>query len=347
MDTIRKLLSLTAPGEAAIAKENPFENFTLRDEIILHSSFCNAVRLISSAHQKYRTTKVVEWHTITGQSGSGKTTLINYYHSHFPSVETREKRISPVIVVNTPGSPSVKDLSEAILASLGDPNPTSGAPSNKRSRILVLLKKCEVELILMDEFQHFADTGRVKVAANAAEWLKVLCNEAKLPVIFFGLPRCVRVAAINNQLKRRCGAPFYLAPFLFESEVDKKKFRGILKSFDKLLPVRSSPPLHEANLAKAFYFASNGLLDYVIKIIDDAVWMAGQRTLSVINPLVFAQAFHNKVWSGAPKNLNPFLEGSEHRSLIRPGEPFAGWDDPAQYTELGLSQDYLSNALQS
>jgi TnsA endonuclease N terminal len=77
---------------------------------------------------------------------------------------------------------------------------------------------------------------------------------------------------------------------------------------------------------------SCGLFDYVSKIIDRAVLIAGERGYTALTLKTFAEAFQDEVWRDAPKRLNPFNDKAVLRSLTKNGEPFEIWDDPGQYT---------------
>jgi hypothetical protein len=90
--------------------------------------------------------------------------------------------------------------------------------------------------------------------------------------------------------------------------------------------------LSEANLAQRFYFASHGLFDYIVKIVDDAVSRGGSGPGGQVTQLDFALAFKRVIWFGAPDTLNPFMENATLRLLNKALEPFDIWDDVTHYT---------------
>ncbi len=187
-----------------------------------------------------------------------------------------------------------------------------------------------MELIIVDEFQHFFDSRLITQARKVTDWLKNLFNIAGIPVVLVGLPRSVMVIRMNPQLKRRFSSPFYLRPFGFEVDKEQKEFRGVLKIIHGKLPL-SCPELHEANLARRFYFASCGLFDYIAKIVDRAVLTAGEQNQTTLTLKHFANAYQEEVWRDVPERLNPFTEEAVLRPLTKNGEPFEVWDDPNQY----------------
>lgn len=330
MDAFNKLFEVFSKHQAGLRNRNPYENFTIENHIVEHRAFCQALQRVTNLHKRGLSAGVAGGLLITGQTGSGKTTLLKFYKSYFPPREERARRVVPVLFVTTPDSPSVKDFAETILTALGDPAASKGYAKEKTERIYQYLQKCGVELILIDEFQHFYDSGKRSQAKKVTDWLKNLFNIAKIPVVLAGLPRSFMVVRNNPQLRRRFASPFYLRPFSFDSDDGRKEFRGVLKAVHDKLPL-PCPMLHEANMAQRFYYATHGLFDYVKKIIDGAVWEAGENGLEALNQELFEQVFEKEIWPDAPKQLNPFNKRAKFRLLNKSGEPFEIWDDPAQY----------------
>lgn len=329
MNAFDKLFSIFSRNDKLQAA-NPFAEFTIRKTIVEHPVFCEAIKKIANLHQRGLAAKVAGGLLITGQTGSGKTTLAEFYRDHFPQRNEPDRTVTPVLLVTTPESPSVKNLAEAILIALGDPAAAKGTTEEKTRRIFRFLTECRVELIIVDEFQHFYDSGKVSQARKVTDWMKNLFNIAAIPVVLVGLPRSIMVIRMNPQLKRRFSSPFYLRPFDIETDKAQKDFRGILKSIHATLPLQC-PELHEANLARRFYYASCGLFDYLAKIIDQAILLAGERKHSSLSLKLFATAFQEEVWRDVPRRLNPFDEKAILRPLTKNGEPFEIWDDPKQY----------------
>ena len=130
-DEIQQLLSLgmgTGPAlPAAVAL------FTLRRDVLQHPRFNAAVREIARIHQRGRSAGVAEGALFVGQTGSGKSTLLRFYADRFPRSTGGEAAKIPVLVVETPESPSVKDLAEAMLMHLAIPPPRKARPRSRRN----------------------------------------------------------------------------------------------------------------------------------------------------------------------------------------------------------------------
>lgn len=79
------------------------------------------------------------------------------------------------------------------------------------------------------------------------------------------------------------------------------------------------------------YYATHGLIDYIVKVLDDAVAMSGAKSGQVLGSKHLVSAFKRQVWAECPDWINPFL-AEKLRLLIQPREPFCDWDDPGQYS---------------
>lgn len=117
-----------------------------------------------------------------------------------------------------------------------------------------------------------------------------------------------------------------MRPFGFETAQEQKEFRALLKTIQTKLPC-DCIKLSDANVARSFYYATHGLFDYIVKIIDDAVSRGGTGPQGKIAINDFASAFKSTVWMDAPDELNPFSGMKTFRHLTALGEPFEILDD--------------------
>jgi hypothetical protein len=131
-------------------------------------------------------------------------------------------------------------------------------------------------------------------------------------------------------MRRRFGAPLYMSPFSFYDSKNKLEFRGVLKALQSSLPIECTD-LSEPNMARRFYFATHGLMDYIIKILDDVVSRCGADGKIRIELADLANSFRRAIWMSAPDELNPFSGMKTFRLLNKPFEPFDVWDDIYQY----------------
>lgn len=303
----------------------PATHFSLKGRVIQYPVYLGARDRIARLHARGVVAGTAEGLLLTGPAGSGKSTLLASYAASFPPEESKDRTVIPVLMVDTPSGPTVKNLTEVILRTLGDPLATRGSAETKTRRIYWLLKECRVQLLVIDEFNHFYDSSDRRQATQVTDWLKNVINVAQIPVVLAGLPRSESVVRANPQLARRFSSRYSLRPFAFGSETEQFEFRALLRALQSSLPL-PAPILYEANLARRFFIASAGLIDFVIKTIEGAVVAAALEDASELALHHFAEGFREKVWRDAPDALNPFSENSVLRPLTRVGEPFELWE---------------------
>lgn len=325
-DDILNFLPLNHPAR----KTHSLHDFTLRKELIAFPTFQKTVEEIALLHYRRRQSEVSEGLLVYGQHGSGKSTAITHYLSQFKPKRVAGVSRIPVLFSLTPDTPSVVSLSEALLTSLGDPLAKRGTAATKLNRIVHFFKECGVEMLVLDEFQHFYDTHRILEGRRVSDWLKNLMNLTGICIVLVGLPRSIAALNANPQLRRRFRAPLHHAEFRFNDAAAQREFRALLSALEQRLPVRCTPSLAEPEVARRMYYATHGLIDYVVKIIDGAVAMSGVRTGESIGLEALASAFKNEVWKECPDWINPFLT-EKLRLLTQDKEPFGDWDEPHQY----------------
>lgn len=309
-------------NQATPSSEGDLGLFSLRGEILQHRRLREVICLIAELHQYSLENVVGGGLLVSGPSGVGKTSLLRSYAGWFPADHQGKVSTYRVLSITTPSSPTVKSLAEAILVALGDPMARKGSAEEKTFRIYKLLAACNVELLIIDEFQHFYYTHSVIEFRRISDWLKNLISLSGLAVVLAGLPESEVVIKSNEQLNRRFSSRYYLSGFTGLDPDDFDEFRAILKVFDAKLPIRPLRPLHEANLARRFLVASNGLLDYVRKILETSVAVASSAAMPTLDLPIYALAFRRSVSADISDRLNPFHPESPLRILNKQGEPF-------------------------
>lgn len=300
-----------------------FDRAVLAPAIIEHSAFQKCLSEIAALHKQYFERGKGRCAAIVGQSGSGKSELIRRYCEYFPVEERDGFDKMPVLVVQTPAKPTLKNLSEAFIRAFGIPTVLHATETRITTRILQLLDDHEVQLIAIDEFQHFVDHSPA-ATKEVTDWIKALGTACGRPIVVLGLPRCLQIIRRNVQMRRRFSRILTVTPFSADSAEAWQEFRAVLRDLHRRTPVKALP-FHEPGTAKRFLAASEGLMDYLIRIIETAVEIAVAKRKPV-DLLTLAAAFESEIWPGCPKKLNPFLAEGDLRSLRKGGEPFELWD---------------------
>jgi len=246
---------------------------------------------------------------ITGTQGAGKTTLLQWYAGSFEIRELPEKRVVPVLMTTVPAPATVKNLATEMLKSIGDPAADRGTISSITLRLRKFLIDCEVELIILDEFQHFDDRNSRGVLKTVSDWLKNLLNQTKVPIVLVGMPGCESVldAKGNEQLKRRFSNRELIQPFSWEGPKEIQEFRQLLKKIDDEMPLLKDSNLADVATAFLIYKATDGVINYVMKLLRRASRMAIERGVEQINQSILAEAYEELLAKEFTDRPNPFL----------------------------------------
>lgn len=290
--------------------------------VIHHAGFAEAVSHLQQIIEMCARGANPRHALLLGQSGTGKTWVAKYLQAMYPNDLKGEYATFQIICVETPAAPSIKSLAESLLIALQDPAPDRGTTTAKRARALHFAKLCKVRMIIFDEFQHFIDNGQSNSLQSVADWLKGFIDECGIPCVLMGLPRSAQILRINEQLRRRFSTHLQLLPFSIKSHWEFEEFQVVLNEFDMALPHQAQGRYAEPETAKRMYYASNGLIGYVRKLIVGAYELSMLGDHKEIDHELLRRVFIRDIWRDAPQELNPFAQGSALRKLDRPGEPF-------------------------
>lgn len=301
-----------------------FEAYSrLRHNIIFHPGFQSAFRQLIDAYERMRLVGVGTNILLVGQSGTGKTTLKNRFLTEYPPVTKRDRIIRPILAIDTPALPTVKNVAEAMLVELGDPAFARGSAIDKTSRILRYLEISEVRMLILDETQHFIDQGNVRTPREVSDWLKSLIDKARISAVLIGLPRTAELLDVNEQLRRRFNERIVLEPFNLSDAKSLSGFISFLIEADKLIALPERCEFRDKDLLKRIHFATNGIVDYVIKLFLGAYEIALQKGLNSLSPICFEESFATRIWPGADRERNPFHSKFRFdERLDKPGMPF-------------------------
>ncbi|MFM0258056.1 TniB family NTP-binding protein [Paraburkholderia sediminicola] len=300
---------------------------SVRNTLIEHPVFATGITAIRRCHRMGRFgLEEPGCLLITGVSGSGKSTLRKEYAKHYPPRETDEGTEIRVLHLELPAQPTIKNVAERILLDMGDPLFARGSAEAMTERIVTLFKNCGVQLVILDEFQHFIDHSSEKIETKVADWLKYLINITKVPFVLMGLSRCRRILQTNEQLRRRFSRQISLEPFSIRSTRARRVFEVLVHSFWKSLPVPPADGLvGDARVIEAIHFATFGLMGYVTTLTSVAVQIALDEEKTTFDLDLLGRAFVEGIWPDAKETQNPFDRRFVNRPLTLHEEPFFGY----------------------
>jgi hypothetical protein len=183
-----------------------------------------------------------------------------------------------------------------------------GTIGNQTIRLIGLIKDCGVELIILDEFQHFIDRDSEKVLKTVSDWLKTLILDTNLPIILIGLPEAEQVLQLksHSQLSRRFANRYCLSPFDWQSD-NGLEFRTFLHLLESSLPLKEVSNLGSSEMALRCYYASDGVIAYVMKLIRYGTYVALKQGQEKLDLNILGAAFEHYVYADKSDKVNPFL----------------------------------------
>jgi hypothetical protein len=280
--------------------------------IVNYPRFSEIIEKIEYCHKTSKFSSEPECLYIGGPTGAGKTTVCREYVKRYPRIEEGEITKVPVLMTTIPIPATEKGMVTKILNEIGDPLAEKGSKSVQTIRLMRFIEKCDVELIILDEFQHFIDRDSEKVLRTVTDWLKVLIEDTGVPLVLLGLNggsyanHAEIIFDANPQLSRRFANRHTLQPFKFSSEEEIDEFRTFLFMIDKSLPLEMRSGLADQDMATRFFYASDGVVAYIMKLIKRATSMILQRNDEKLTIDTLAKAFDMHVLSDKPWKINPF-----------------------------------------
>lgn len=292
--------------------------------IIQHPQYKDGFDLIKSCHEAFKKGRKPKNLRIVGVSGVGKTTLLEAYRDlHSPSM-IEDRSIITVLYVALPSKPIESAICSEILYALGDPFPYVGKGTEMRHRIIELFKKCRVELLILDEIQHFLDRGKLKTHTAHADSLKVLMDALDCSVILAGAPRSIELFKINTQLRGRFKKITAFLPFSTFTENSTLSFKKLMRAMLGNSVFENTNFFDDDESLQRFFYATDGVLRNISDLIVIAEDIAEKEKSQVLSMRILHASFRS--WIGVMSrfskgvNPNPFSEKFEKRRLTLPGE---------------------------
>lgn len=293
------------------------------EEYIPFPPFVVAVDAVKTNLALFRETGIAQHLLVLGESGAGKSSLCRWIELQYPKFALPDRDVTPVLIVSVPSAATIASVATALLEKLGDPAATTGTVSAKTSRVIRLCRACRVEMILFDEAQHIHDRGRATTHYMVGDWIKSLIDQTGVPTVFLGLPRLEQILQINEQLRRRFSRRIRLALGQSDKNSIHAECLQLFRSLGSCLPL----PLMCGQfgwdeLGMRLYYASDGRVAYIKKVLASALRLALESGMAEIGPTLLEQAFTEEIWWEGVGKLNPFNPTFEFRRLDRGNEPF-------------------------
>lgn len=202
---------------------------------------------------------------IYGDTGMGKTKILRKFERNHPprfcQVTGIDKR--PVVVAQVPSEPIERDLYRELLASMGAPAMAGGTLAREKDVCRSLLRSVGAKMIILDEVNGMlAGTFRQqRIFLNA---IRFLANDLRIPLVCAGTDLARQALLTDAQLAERFEA-FHLKPWQNDAA-----FSGLLKSFERILPLRAPSDLMSPETMSRIHKLSSGVTARIFRLIETA-----------------------------------------------------------------------------
>lgn len=246
---------------------------------------------------------------LVGPTGVGKSTLLRSYTATHPREPRAEVDRLPILEVTVPARASIRNFVTRLLLAVGDPRADKGTVGAQENRLLHFMQCCAVEMLVVDDLQHFVDRDSDRVLHDVSNWLKNLVKETHTACVIAGLPEAESVLHANPQLGRLFGDPHVLQPFTWDSTHPETiaEFRLFLQTLESMLPLPETMPLTSVEVAWRCYVASSGCMAYLMNLVRRAAQRAILLERPALDMTLLAEAFDHRL-AGRRRGLtNPFV----------------------------------------
>ncbi len=223
---------------------------------------------------------------IIGESNIGKTSIVSSFEKkHRSYTLENEDEISiivrPVLLALASDNADVKDLYISILDAFWTPYNPSDSLAKLRHQMFHLLQECNVKILIIDEIHHFL-RGTPRQQRNVMDALKNIGNKLMIPLVCVGLKESELILTSDPQLSSRFDI------IKLSKWEHNKNFLGLLKSFEKRLPLKKVSHLYSKEKSTLLYLISQGNLGNLHKLLIECATYAinnetEEITIDIIN----------------------------------------------------------------
>lgn len=261
--------------------------------------------------------------SLEGMTGAGKSTLVQDYTALFPRIEQVDGTRIPIFYAETPSPVTVKGMAATMLAHLGDPAAQHGTLWALNFRLIRLMRECQVELVILDDFHHLIDRETNRVLEQVSDWLKVLIKETAIPFLVVGIDGKVeRILDANAQLSRLFAVRQTLAPFRCDptDAASVEEFARFVQYAEQAIAIPLPPTLPRLELLHRLHYATLGVVGNLMNLLRYAAWLTRQQPQAAITLPILAAAFDKRLAKHVKQPANPFLTPPE-TSFVAPSTP--------------------------
>jgi hypothetical protein len=196
---------------------------------------------------------------LTGDTGSGKSHIINHYKKRVLASQNYSRTTIPVLVSRISKGKGLEATLIQVLADLdlfgSKQRKKRGEKTDLTKKLIEALVKAEVELLIINEFQELIEFKSRQERQYIANELKLISEEAKVPIVLVGMPWAELIAEEpqwSSRLVRKRKLDY------FSLQKNKGYFIGYIKGLAKKMPFDEPPTLGDKDTTAALFSACRG-----------------------------------------------------------------------------------------
>ncbi|WP_366942497.1 TniB family NTP-binding protein [uncultured Shewanella sp.] len=213
---------------------------------------------------------------ITGEAGTGKSALIDYYKIKDVAINKSTEK-TPVLLTRISAK---RDLDSTLIQMLYDLElfgvdqyKRRGFATNLEQKLVNALKRAQVELIIINEFQEILEYKSMQERQAIGNSLKYISEEAQVPIAFVGMPWAAQICE-DPQWASRLIRRRKLTHFCFKDIEKRRYYLSYLKGLANRMPFASSPDLASPPIAIPLFAATNGENRFIKELLKEALIIA-------------------------------------------------------------------------
>ena len=203
---------------------------------------------------------------VCGPSNAGKTVLVQRFVDQKNRMDTEEPTL-PILMVQAPADPDVRDFFSLCLLRLCAPHRASDRAERLRAQLSVILKNLHTKMLVIDEVHHLIAGSAIKqrVFLNT---IKFLSNDLQIPIVAIGNRDALNAFQIDPQIGNR------FEPVAVPRWHECEEYTKLLASFEVSTPLRLPSDLADNRLARRLVTMSEGLIGELAELLRRAAELA-------------------------------------------------------------------------
>lgn len=199
---------------------------------------------------------------IVGDTNNGKTMIVRRFLKLHPADDnlSGDAIKAPVMLIQAPPTPDEGRFYNAILDQLFAPYKPNERVDKKQTQAIKLLRLIGLRMLIIDEIQHIL-AGNMNKQRQFLNVIKFLGNELMIPIVAVGTRDAFRAVQTDPQLSNRF-EPALLPHWNMDTE-----YLQLLKSFEKILPLKNPSNLIQKDIALKILSKSEGIIGEISSLL--------------------------------------------------------------------------------